>query len=235
MNGLARILTVLSVILIASTATVKAQNPDPELFKKYFAPATEAPVSPWEDGYITRWTILEPIATAIPSNRVLDDDFIRETFNKFYFKDQMTVIPRDGMSVKIEKQKYIWHALDAKNFFVNLLRFAEGYGKEYYGQVYWVVTTINCEKDIENIRLSSGVNSAAMWYLNGEEVLMLSNDRDLICDDCMSKRISLKKGENVIRGLVFNGPGMADFCVRFVDEDGNPVTDFTVSSVIKRK
>lgn len=235
MNVLVRILTGLSGMFLACSMTVQAQNPDSELFKKYFSPATETPAVPSEDGYICRWTILEPIATQIPSNRVLNDDFIKDTFNKFYFKDQMTVIPRDGQSVKIEKTKHVWHALDAKNFYVNLLRFAEGYGKEYYGQVYWVVTTINCDKDIENVRISSGANSAAMWYLNGEEVLMLSNDRDLICDDCMSKRITLKKGENVIRGMVFNGPGMADFCMRFVDENGNPVTDFTVSSVIKRK
>ena len=235
MNGFVRSLTGLCIMFLTCTITMQAQNQDSELFKKYFSPATETPAEPSEDGYICRWTILEPIATQIPSNRVLNDDFIKETFNKFYFKDQMTVIPRDGQSVKIEKTKYVWHALDAKNFFVNLLRFAEGYGKEYYGQVYWVVTTINCDKDIENIRMSSGANSAALWYLNGEEVLMLSNDRDLICDDCMSKRITLKKGENIIRGMVFNGPGMADFCMRFVDENGNPVTDFTVSSVIKRK
>jgi hypothetical protein len=48
-------------------------------------------------------------------------------------------------------------------------------------------------------------------------------------DDCVSKRLILKKGRNVIRGAVINGPGMSDFCARFIDEEGRPVTDFTVT------
>ena len=78
---------------------------------------------------------------------------------------------------------------------------------------------------------AAGANSAALFWLNGEEVLMLSNDRDLIMDDFMSKRISLKKGQNIVRALVCNGPGMADFCLRFVDESGKPVKNITVSAV----
>ena len=29
----------------------------------------------------------------------------------------------------------------------------------------------------------------------------------------------------VLRGAVINGPGLSDFCVRFVDETGRPITD----------
>ena len=87
MNGLVRILTGLSGMFLACVMTVQAQNPDSELFKKYFSPATETPVAPAEDGYISRWTMLEPIPTQIPSNRVLNDDFIRETFKECVVTD----------------------------------------------------------------------------------------------------------------------------------------------------
>jgi hypothetical protein len=33
----------------------------------------------------------------------------------------------------------------------------------------------------------------------------------------------------VIRGAVINGPGMSDFCVRFIDENGAPIKDLTLS------
>ena len=69
-----------------------------------------------------------------------------------------------------------------------------------------------------------------MWWLNGEEVLILSGDRRMVADDGMSKRISLKKGRNIIRGAVINGPGMSDFCVRFLDEDGHPVQHITITN-----
>ena len=47
-------------------------------------------------------------------------------------------------------------------------------------------------------------------------------------DDALSKRVTLKKGRNIIRGAVINGPGMSDFCVRFVDEDGAPVRNVKI-------
>ena len=47
--------------------------------------------------------------------------------------------------------------------------------------------------------LSVGSNSASLWWLNGEETLLLSGDRRMVADDGMSKRITLKKGVNVLR------------------------------------
>jgi hypothetical protein len=51
----------------------------------------------------------------------------------------------------------------------------------------------------------------------------------MVMDDCVSKRLALNKGRNVIRGAVINGPGLSDFCVRFIDENGDPIKDLTVS------
>ena len=201
----------------------------------YFVPATAEPVTPDSEGFIRRWTILEPIAKSFSSNSMLTDNYLSETMAEEYFKDQYTVIPVDGAKVKYGKSTLLWHALDSKKFFVNLLRFAEGFGKEYFQQMYWAVTVIECEEDIEDVRLSGGVNSGAVWYLNGEEVLRLTNDRDLIVDDCMSNRVTLKKGRNVLRGAVLNGQGMATFCLRFVDSKGQPVTGYTISSELPKK
>jgi hypothetical protein len=67
-----------------------------------------------------------------------------------------------------------------------------------------------------------------MWWLNDEEILMLEGDRRMVEDDGMSRRITLKKGRNVLRCAVINGPGLADMCAHFIDEKGKPVTNFTV-------
>jgi hypothetical protein len=66
--------------------------------------------------------------------------------------------------------------------------------------------------------------------LNGQEALILSGDRDMIADNATSQRLTLKKGKNIIRGAVINGPGMANFGVRFLDEKGEPVKNFSISS-----
>jgi hypothetical protein len=51
----------------------------------------------------------------------------------------------------------------------------------------------------------------------------------MVMDDCVSKRLTLKKGRNIIRGAVINGPGLSDFCVRFIDENGEPIKNITIS------
>jgi hypothetical protein len=81
---------------------------------------------------------------------------------------------------------------------------------------------------MKNIRMAVGSNSASMWWLNGKEAVILSGDRRMVVDDCVSKRLTLHQGANVIRGAVINGPGMSDFCVRFLDENDEPLRELTV-------
>ena len=68
-----------------------------------------------------------------------------------------------------------------------------------------------------------------MWWLNGEEVLLLEGDRRMVEDDGMSKRLTLRKGRNILRGAVINGPGLADMCVRFLDEKGKAITNYSIN------
>ena len=51
----------------------------------------------------------------------------------------------------------------------------------------------------------------------------------MVMDDGVSGRLTLNKGKNIVRGVVINGPGMSDFCVRFLDEKGDPVKNITIS------
>jgi hypothetical protein len=68
-----------------------------------------------------------------------------------------------------------------------------------------------------------------MWWLNDQEALLLSGDRRMVVDDGVSARLTLKKGRNIVRGVVINGPGMSDFCLRFLDEKGQPIKNLTIT------
>ena len=245
------------VDLVVTCEGPGAASIDWVLFKnrpKYFSKATAAPATPDSEGFIRRWMLLEPIDKPNSGNTVFTDSYLRDHFNREYFKNQMTILPKDGQKVnavfkqetapagfgrgrsaepfkpeiKTVKQTLTWHALDSENFNVKLFRFAEKYGEKVYGVLFWGVTIIDCPEEIKDVRLAVGSNSASMWWLNGEEALLLSGDRRMVKDDCMSRRLTLKKGRNILRGAVINGPGMSDFCVRFLDEKGNPVTNFTI-------
>jgi hypothetical protein len=195
----------------------------------YFKPADSTPMAPDSDGFLQRWLLLEPINKPNRTNTVFTDSYIREAFNTEYFPNQFTMIPKDGDVVKVGDQELTWHALESPNFNMKLFRLATGLKKEMYGVLFWAVTVINSPREMKDVRLAVGSNSASMWWLNGKEAVILSGDRRMVMDDCVSKRLTLKKGSNIIRGAVINGPGMSDFCVRFIDENGDPVKDITIS------
>lgn len=226
-----RSLQVMLLLAVTGITGYAARPALPGTMPNYFERQEADAVAPDSEGFIRRWLLLEPIEKPNSSNTVFTDSYLRDAFYTEYFKGQSTDVPTDGDVVKVDGKKLRWHALDSKLFNVKLFRFASNLDKPVYGVLFWTVTVINCPEEIEDVRLAVGSNSASMWWIDGEEVLMLSGDRRMVADDAMSKRITLKKGRNIIRGAIINGPGMSDLCVRFVDEKGEPVTDFTVEKL----
>jgi hypothetical protein len=201
----------------------------PRTLAPYFTPAGVQAVSPDADGFIRRWMLLEPIVKPNRTNTVFTGSYVRDVLNAQYFSDQFTVVPQKGDKVTVAGHELVWHALDSNNFDVKLFRFAYGLNKTTYGVIFWAVTVVNSPREMKDVRLAAGSNAASMWWLNGENVADLFDDRRMVMDDVVSKRITLKKGRNVLRGAVINGPGLSDFCVRFVDDNENPIKGLTVS------
>ena len=182
----------------------------------YFTPVpkTAQPAQPDDQGFIRRWKLMEPSAVDVRSNVIFTNTWLR---NKF-----------DEELAKLPKQKAKWHLLDSENYNVKLFRFAEKYGKQTYGSFFWCETVIDCPEEMADVRLAAGSNGASMWWLNNQEVLLLEGDRRMVEDDGTSARLTLKKGTNVLRCAVINGPGLSDLCARFIDEKGNPITNYKV-------
>jgi hypothetical protein len=201
----------------------------PRQLAPYFAPSTSTPKAPDRDGFLPRWLLLEPISKPNRSNTVFTDSYIRNAFTTEYFANQFTVVPRAGDKVTVAGQELLWHALDSSQFNVKLFRFADGINKPTYGVLFWAVTVVESPREQRAVRMAVGSNSASMWWLNGKEAVILSGDRRMVMDDGVSKRLTLNPGKNIIRGAVINGPGMSDFCVRFLNEQGEPIRDITVN------
>jgi hypothetical protein len=212
-----------------SAAPAAAPDDAPRSIAPYFTPAASSPKAPDSDGFLQRWLLLEPINKPNRTNTPFVGTYVRNAFNTEYFPNQFTVIPHDGDKVKVGDQDLAWHALDSANFNVKLFRFAYGLNKQTYGVIFWAVTVVNSPREMANVRLAAGSNSASIWWVNGKEAVDLFDDRRMVMDDVVSKRLTLNKGRNVIRGAVINGPGLSDFCVRFIDENGDPIKDITLS------
>ena len=191
------------------------------------APSLTSPTSlekpPDAEGFIQRWLILEPI----PANG-LTDAVVQAAVKKEYFPDQFAVIPRDGDRVTVGGADLIWHAVDTKNYNVNLYHFSYALKKKTSDVLFWAVTVVNSPREMRDVRLAIGSNAASVWWVNGKEVAAVYGDRQTVIDDGVSKRLTLQKGPNIVRAAIINGGGATDFCARFLDREDKPLKEFTV-------
>jgi hypothetical protein len=191
------------------------------------APSLSRPASPAQPvdsrGFIRRWLVLEP--TPVPGR--LTESAVQEALQAKPFSNLLHV-PREGDIVDT-KPALKWHAVDTARYNINLYHFAWALSKPTSNVVFWAVTTVDSPAELSGVRLAIGSNAASNWWLNGERVIELYDDRQAVIDDGVSKRLTLKKGRNVIVAAIVNGGGATDFCARFLDANDQPIKGLTVS------
>ena len=214
-------MTCLAAIFLsfATTSDIAAQTPPVTLT----TPATPEK-APNVNGFIQRWLLLEPIG----ANGVTDNA-VQALVKKEHFSNQFKVVPRDGDKVSTGSTELTWHAVDTLNYNVNLFHFARTQIKKTSDVLFWAVTIINSPREMKDVRLAIGSNAASVWWVNGKEVIGIYGDRQTVIDDGVSKRLTLNKGQNIIRAAIVNGGGATDFCARLLDADDKPLKEITVS------
>ncbi len=176
-------------------------------------------------GFIHRWLVLEPVPVA----GRLTEPAVQEALQSAPFPRPTDSLPRHGEAVTVANNAVMWHALDTINYNLNLYHFAWALSKPTSNVLFWVTTTVDSPHDMSGVRLAIGSNAASRWWLNGELVIALNDDRQTVIDDGVSRRLTLHKGRNVLRAAIVNGGGATDFCARFLDENDRPITQLTVS------
>jgi len=226
MIKLRTILIPASAVLAATVLfTVGAAPGAPGRVPSTFVSPDSPTKAPRADGFLQRWLILEPINIGNQQT----ENASKAAAKVEYFPNQLTVLPHDGDKVTVGSQQLTWHAVDTINYNANLYIFANALSKSPAGALFWAVTVVNCPQDMPNVRLAIGSNASSVWWINGQEVAGVYGDRQTVVDDSVSKRLTLKKGPNVVRCAIINGSGATDFCARFIDADDKPITNLTLS------
>jgi hypothetical protein len=223
MSSLRKLLTPLALVAGSAILAAAAEDALGRLAPSLTRPDS-AEKAPNAAGFIQRWLILEPI-----SSNGLTDSAVQAAVKAEYFPNQLSVVPRDGDSVEVGGTNLTWHAVDTKEYNVNLYHFARSLGKPSSFVLFWAMTVVNCPEEMPGVRLAIGSNAASVWWVNGQEVIGIYGDRQTVIDDGVSRRVTLKKGQNIVRCAVINGGGATDFCARFLDANGNRLKGFTVS------
>jgi hypothetical protein len=213
-------------LLAASAQNATGRPPAPTLTRP--ATPTKAPDA---DGFLRRWLVLEPIS--VPGQ--LTDSAVRALVTTRHLPGELTTVPRHGDKVTVGDAELTWHAVDTTNYNVNLYHFAYALKKPTSNVLFWAITVVNAPRDLTGVRLAIGSNAASVWWVNGQEVIALYNDRQAVIDDGVSNRLTLKRGPNVIRAAIINAGGATDFCARLLDADDRPITTLAVELPVNRK
>lgn len=175
-------------------------------------------------GFIRRWLVLEP--GTVPGQ--LTEGAVEAALQGAALPGAATAVPRDGDVVE-RNGALRWHAVESKLYNLNLYHFAWALSKPTSNVLFWAVTTVEAPAELGDVRLAICSNAASRWWLNGEQVISIYGDRQSVIDDGVSKRLTLRKGRNVIRAAIINGGGATDFCARFLDARDQPITGLKVS------
>ena len=202
-----------------STSVAQSQTEAPRPPPSTLVPSKGATLAVDARGFIHRWLVLEPV----PVQGRLTESAVEESLKTAALPASGDTLPRAGETVSVNGASHQWHALDTLHYNLNLYHFAWSLSKPTSNVVFWVVTTVDSPREMQNVRLAIGSNAASRWWLNGEPVIALNDDRQSVIDDGVSKRITLRKGRNVIRAAIVNGGGATDFCARFLDEQDQPI------------
>ena len=233
--ALAALVVISGSVLVVVAGAVAGAVAGQETAARPPAPTLVRPTTPTRApdaaGFLQRWLVLEPIRVT----GQLTESAVRAAVTTEYFPNQLTTIPHDGDTVTAGDAQLTWHAVDTIKYNVNLYHFAYALGKPTSNVLFWAVTVVNAPREMSGVRLAIGSNAASVWWVNGEEVIGIYNDRQAVIDDGVSKRLTLMQGPNVVRAAIFNAGGATDFCARFLDGENNPVKGITMSLDENRK
>jgi hypothetical protein len=216
MRFLMKLLTIVLTILAFAGLLAAAPDSQPEI--KTFK--TDA------DGFIQNWLVLEPIAL---NDIEHTEAGVKDIISRDSFKDEISILPTDAGNSTIDGASYQWHAVQAKDYLINLVGFASAYNKPIVNVVFWGVAYVTVPEEMKDARLAIGSDDDSVWWVNGKQVIGAYGMRQTSMDDNVSKRLTLNKGVNVVRFAVVQGDGPSDCCARFYDARQKPITNLTIS------
>jgi hypothetical protein len=172
---------------------------------------------PDSDGYIRDWVMLAPIT--LPQGRLAADLIIEEQV-----KNEAALQPKAGDTVKIYGKELTWKNITASAKYFDFNAILNTVNDHAAG---FMVTYIECDREMSDVTMALGSNDQARLYLNGRDIYAFQDARSLELDADKGK-VHLKKGVNVVVFKVINEQNSWQGSMRFLDKTGAPVRDLKI-------
>lgn len=172
---------------------------------------------PDSEGYIRDWVMLAPIA--LPEGKDCGNLLLEEQI-----KNEATLQPKAGDKIKISGKELVWKNITASTNYFDFNAILKTVNDHVAG---FMVTYIECDKEMTNVTMALGSNDQGRLYLNGKDIYAFQDARPLELDADKGK-VNLKKGVNVVVFKIINELNSWQGAMRFLDRAGAPVKDLKI-------
>jgi hypothetical protein len=182
-------------------------------------PAPQLPrLRPDSEGFIRDWLMFAPVELVVEGGG--SDPILRQ-----HLPNEATLQPRIRERATVDGHEVMWRAVRAREFFFD---FNELIGELTQNSVGYMVAYVVCDREMPGLTLLAGGNDQWRIYLNGREAMKHLEAGPLAKDAEKTEKLTLKQGVNTIVFKVANELNNWQGCLRFTDNDGKAVTNFTL-------
>ena len=139
-------------------------------------------------------------------------------------KGEANLKPKAGDTVNIHGKELTWTNISAST---NYFDFNAVLKTENDRAAGFMVTYIECDKDMPDVTMAIGSNDQGRLYLNGRDIYAFTEARTLELD-ADKGTVTLSKGLNVVVFKIINEQGNWQGAVRFLDKAGAPLKDLKI-------
>ena len=168
-------------------------------------------------GYIRDWVMLAPIA--LPAAVTAADLILLEQV-----KDEAALKPKAGDKITINGQELTWKNITASTNYFDFNAILKSQNDHVAG---FMVTYIECDKEVPGVIMAVGSNDQGRIYFNGVDIYASTDARSLMLDQDKGK-VTLKKGVNVIVFKIINELNSWQGAMRLLDKAGAPVKNLKI-------
>ncbi len=172
---------------------------------------------PDAEGYIRHWVMLAPVA-------IREGETCAEALLKEQIKDESALRPKAGDKVKVGGKDLVWQNITASTNYFDFNEVLKSINDHVAG---YMVTYIECEKEMPDVIVAVASNDQGRIYFNGVDIYAFTEARPLMLD-ADKGRVTLKKGVNVMVFKVTNEQNSWQGAMRFLDKAGAPVKDLKI-------
>jgi hypothetical protein len=172
---------------------------------------------PDAEGYIRHWVMLAPVA-------LRDGETCAEALLKEQIRDEAALRPKAGDKVKVAGRELVWRNITASTNYFDFNEVLKSINDHAAG---YMVTYIECDKEMPGLTIAVASNDQGRIYFNGVDIYAFTEARPLMLD-ADKGRVTLKKGVNVMVFKITNEQNSWQGAMRFLDKAGAPLKDLKI-------